>query len=213
MKTTFYIVRHGQSKGNLHDRFVGHTDIGLTEQGYRQAHMAAQYLKGIHADVIYSSDLSRAYDTACATARLKDMDVIKSAQLREINGGAWEGKIFSELDTLYPEDFGCWRENFGYCRCTDGESVLELQQRIVSELKRIAEKNPGKTVMVFCHATPIRVFRAYCENATPEQMSHIPWATNASVTHAEYENGQFRLMEYSIDHFMGNLVTALPSDV
>ena len=44
-------------------------------------------------------------------------------------------------------------------------------------------------------------------------MNDIPWATNASTTVVEYENDTFRLVEYSIDHYMGDLVTALPEDV
>ena len=44
-------------------------------------------------------------------------------------------------------------------------------------------------------------------------MQQIPWATNASVTHAEYEKGTFHLIAYSTDHFMGKLKTALPEDV
>lgn len=113
----------------------------------------------------------------------------------------------------FAEDFSVWCNDFGNARCTGGESIQELQTRFVGEVRRIAEKNPGKTVLIFCHATPIRVFRAHCEGATPEMMGKIPWATNASVTHAEYENGKFRLIEYSIDHFMGALTTALPADV
>ncbi|MBQ8796658.1 MAG: histidine phosphatase family protein [Oscillospiraceae bacterium] len=208
MKTTIYLVRHGQSVGNLNDQFIGHTDIALTDLGRKQAQMAAAYLKDIHLDAIYSSDLERAYATACATAELKNMPVTKTAQMREIFGGKWEKEKFSQLIEKYPEDFGTWHNDFSNCRCTDGESVRELQTRIVGEVRRIAEENPGKAVAIFCHATPIRVFRAYCENNWD-----VPYASNASVTHAEYEDGQFKLIEYSIDHFMGDLVTALPEDV
>lgn len=208
MKTTIYLVRHGQSMGNLNDQFMGHTDTELTELGFRQAKMAAEYLKDIHLDAIYSSDLQRAYNTACATAKLKNLPVIKTEKMREINGGKWEAVKFSELTTLFPEDFGAWQQDFKNCRCTDGESVLEMQSRIVAEIKRIAEENPGKAVAIFCHATPIRVFRIHCEGDW-----NAPYPSNASTTIAEYENGEFKLVQYSIDHYMGNLVTVLPADV
>ena len=213
MKTTVYLVRHGQSEGNLHDRFIGHTDSPLTELGRKQACMAAQYLKDIPVDKIYSSDLRRAYETAWETARLKEMAVIKTAGMREIYGGEWEEKNFPSLGQFYGEDFSVWCNDFGNARCTGGESVQELRTRIVAEVRRIAEENAGKAVMIFCHATPIRVFRAYCDGADAGSMGAIPWATNASVTHVEYEDGAFRLVRYSIDHFMGALVTALPDDV
>lgn len=208
MKTTIYLVRHGQSEGNLHDQFIGHTDIALTDLGRRQAELTAAYLKDIPLDRIYSSDLQRAYDTACVTARMKNMTVTKTKKMREINGGAWEEETFSQLHVKFPEDYAVWCEDFKNCRCTGGESVLEMQNRIVDEIRRIAEENPGKAVAIFCHATPIRAFRIYCEGDW-----NAPYPTNASVTHAEYEDGKFRLIEYSIDHFMGDLITALPSNV
>lgn len=213
MKTTVYLVRHGQSVGNLRDLFIGHTDIELTELGLQQAKMAAGYLKDFPLDAIYSSDLQRAYNTACALGELKHLPVIKTQQMREIFGGKWEEESFPDLGKNYTEDFSVWCEDFGNARCTDGESVAELQSRIVGEVRRIVEENPGKSVAIFCHATPIRVFRAHCEGATTAEMKDIPWASNASTTVAEYENGAFRLIEYSIDHYMGDLVTALPDDV
>lgn len=208
MKTTIYLVRHGQSVGNLKDQFMGHTDTPLTELGLRQAEMAADYLKDIPIDAIYSSDLQRAYLTACATAKRKNMPVTKTEKMREINGGAWETVEFPTLHERFPEDFGTWCHDFKNCRCTDGESVLEMQARIVAEIKRIAEENPGKSVAIFCHATPIRVFRIHCDGNWD-----APYPSNASTTVAEYENGRFKLVQYSIDHYMGDLVTALPEDV
>lgn len=208
MKTTIYLIRHGQSVGNLKDQFMGHTDTPLTDLGLRQAEMAAAYLKNIHLDAIYSSDLQRAYNTACATAKLKNMPVIKTEKMREIYGGQWETVKFPELHDRFPEDFGTWHNDFRNCRCTGGESVLEMQARIVAEVRRIAEENPGKAVAIFCHATPIRVFRIHCEGDW-----NTPYPSNASTTVAEYENGAFKLLQYSVDHYMGDLVTALPEDV
>ena len=208
MKTKIYLVRHGQSLGNLQDRFIGFTDIALTDLGRQQAEMAADYLQNIHLDAIYSSDLQRAYNTACATAARKGLPITKTEKMREVNGGDWEGQTFSELATLYPEDFSVWCNDFKNCCCTNGESVAQLQARIVAEVRRIAEENPGKSVAIFCHATPIRVFAIHCRNDWT-----LPYATNASTTVAESENGEFTLVEYRIDHYMGDLVTALPENV
>ena len=208
MKTTIYLVRHGQSEGNLHDLFIGHTDIALTELGIRQAKMAAGYLKDVPIDAVYSSDLQRAYNTARATAEAKGLPITKTPQMREVFGGAWEEVCFSDLHKLYPQDFDVWCNDFKNCRCTDGESVLELQQRIVAEVRRIAEENPGRSVAIFCHATPIRVFAIHCTGDW-----NMGYASNASTTVAEYENGEFKLVQYSVDHYMGDLVTALPEDL
>lgn len=213
MKTKLYLIRHGQSRGNLKSLFLGHTDMDLTELGYRQAEMAAEYLKDIPVDRIYSSDLQRAYHTGCATARLKGMEITKTARMREIFAGDWEKVSFDDLVEHDGEAYGVWCRDIGNARCTNGESVMELQSRIVAELQRIAEENPGKTVMIFTHATPIRVFKAWCDGSAFGEIKDIPWATNASVTTAEYEDGKFTMLDYSIDHFMGEFVTALMGKV
>ncbi|MBO5868861.1 MAG: histidine phosphatase family protein [Oscillospiraceae bacterium] len=214
MKTKFYLVRHGQSQGNLLGLFLGHTDMDLTELGYRQAELAAEYLKDIPVDVIYASDLQRAYHTGCPTAEAKGMEIHKSAALREVYAGLWEERAFDDLMVEYPESYGkVWRLDIGNAQCDSGESVMDLQKRIVTELQRIAEENPGKSVMIFTHATPIRVFAAHCRELSADQIKDIPWASNASVTTAEYEDGKFTLLEYSIDHFMGELVTSLGKNV
>ena len=214
MKTKLYLIRHGQSQGNLLGLFLGHTDMDLTELGYRQAEMAADYLQDIPVDRIYSSDLQRAYHTGCPTAKRKNMEIIKSEKLREIFAGDWEEQKFTDLMERYPEEYGkMWRQDIGNSRCVGGESVPELQTRIVAELRRIAEENPGKSVMVFLHATPIRVFAAHCKGVSSNEIKDIPWASNASVTSAEYEDGKFTLLEYSIDHFMGECVTSLGGNV
>ena len=58
MKTVFYLVRHGQSMGNLQERMLGHTDEDLSELGYRQAAITFEYMKDWHIDAIYSSPFS-----------------------------------------------------------------------------------------------------------------------------------------------------------
>ena len=64
LKTKIYFIRHGESLGNAARKILGHTDLDLSELGYRQAFATAEHLKDIHIDVIYSSDLMRAMHTA-----------------------------------------------------------------------------------------------------------------------------------------------------
>lgn len=211
--TQIYLIRHGQSLANEMDAFLGHDDLDLTEKGRRQAEMTAEYLKDIPVDVIYSSDLKRAYHTSLATAEKKGMQVIRNKNLREVNAGEWEQKTFRELESRYAEDYGVWVNDIGNARCTGGESVVELQQRFTTEVEKLARENEGKTIFIFTHATPIRVLRAAWENKTKDEIKLVPWASNASVTRGIYEDGAFRILEYSIDSFMGGLVTALPESV
>ena len=108
--TKMIFVRHGQSEANLAEIFAGHTDIPLTDLGKRQAENTAQFLKDYPIDVIYSSDLLRAMQTAEPTARMHGMEILPDERLREIYAGEWEGVTFAALMEKYPTEFGeVWR--------------------------------------------------------------------------------------------------------
>lgn len=209
-KTKIYLIRHGESEGNLKNVFLGFTDLDLTELGHRQAEKSAEYLKALPVSAIYSSDLIRAYHTALHTAEKCGLEVRRHRGLREIFAGEWEGKPFQDLVEKYPDSFGVWFHDFYQSRCAGGESVSELQERVTCALREIAEENKGKTVFVFTHATPIRVFCAAAQNLMGQEVNAFPWPSNASVSCVEYEEGTFRLIDYSLDHFMGDMVTRLP---
>ena len=215
MSTThIYIIRHGQSEGNLKNLFLGHTDLDLTELGHKQAELTAEYLDKVHIDVIYSSDLLRAYNTGKHTADKKGLPIIKDKRLREIYAGEWEGKSFDELIDKYPDEYmNVWRKNIGCARCNGGESVAELRKRFSACVAELAMKNEGKSICIFSHATPIRAIRAEMEGVSLEDMKNVPWAANASVTHIVMENGDFHMLEYGINDFLGDLATQLTSKV
>ena len=211
--TQIYLIRHGESVGNEKNVFIGHTDVELTSTGYMQAQMAAEYLKDIDADVIYSSDLLRAYHTAVPTADRKGMVIQKNKNLREIFAGDWENQPFDYLQEKDRESYGVWLHNIGRACCPGGESVEQLQKRFVSEVETIAKENVGKAVFIFTHSTPLRVLKAAWENKTLDEIKDIPWASNASVTRAEYSDGVFRMVDYGVDSFLGDMVTIPPDNV
>ena len=213
MKTELILIRHGQSEGNLHHAFLGHTDMPLTELGHAQAQRAAEYLAATAPDAIYASDLLRAYETAEHTAKMLDLPITKSEALREIFAGAWEGLPFDQLAVNFAEDYSIWCSDIGASCPTGGESVRELYLRIHTELVRIAKENEGRRVLVFLHATPIRSVSACLLGYGLSGMKDLPWPTNASSTRLAYEDGVLSLVEYSRDEYLGDAVTALPSNV
>lgn len=208
-KTKLYLIRHGESQANERDVFLGHTDLDLTARGKLQAQTTANYLKNFAVDKIYSSDLLRAYHTAKATADLLQMPIIKDVGLREIYCGAWENQPFALLVEQYPNSYGLWMHDIDNAYPDDGESVVELQNRVIKTIEKIAKENIGKTVLIFSHATPIRCFVAHCQKM---KMKDIPWASNASVTEIDYENHSFNLIAYSKDDFLGDIITVLPDN-
>ena len=215
MGTVIYLIRHGESEANHRDIFMGHGDIDLSETGRKQACVTAKYLysQEPRPDAIYSSDLKRAYHTAEKTAELYGMPVIQDAGLREIDAGLWEYLTFPELRERFTESFALWSNNIGLAGCDGGETVAQLQRRIVAAVTRIAGKHKNGNVFLFFHATSIRVFAAHCLGKKPEEIKDVPWPANASVTKVDYDGEKFRMLEYSQDGFMGDLLTKLPDNV
>ena len=204
--TKIILIRHGESLGNIQKIFLGHTDWDLTERGYEQAKKMARYIDNFDIDVIYASDLKRAYNTAKEVAKRRNMDIIKTKEFREIFAGEWEGKSYAELDEKYPEARKCWGEDIGNAVCTGGESVKELQNRVVKEFYRIAEENKGKTILIGTHATPIRMIKCHVLGKKTEEAKDIPWALNASATIIDVEKNEIILDGYA--EYLGDFLVA-----
>ncbi len=213
MSTKLIIIRHGQSIGNLNERFLGHTDLDLSEKGYKQAEMTAEFLSNVHIDKIYSSDLIRAYNTVFPVAQSRDLYIIKNKNLREIYAGEWENMTYDYLTKHFPKEYTIWKTDIGNARCNGGESVIELQKRIYTEFEKIAKDNDGNTICIGTHATPIRTFYAACKSINKDDMHKIPWASNASVTTAYYKNGKFEIEEYGYDKHLGELSSKFNSNI
>jgi broad specificity phosphatase PhoE len=211
MKTQLILIRHGESFGNSLHLFCGRTDVALTPLGLQQAEATGEYLKDTPLDAIFASPLSRAMETAKAVNRHHNLPIQKEEGLLEIWGGEWENKSFQEIMELYPADRSMWNENIGRCRCTGGESVLEVQERAYQCLTRLAEENKGKRICLVAHAMLFRSFVSKVLGLSPDEIKDQPWPTNASVTYVDYEDGVFTLKEFSHDAHLKDMVTALPT--
>ena len=211
--TTLILERHAESTANLQHMFAGHSDHNLSPRGHQQAQLAADYIAAhLPVDVIYSSDLPRAMQTAQPVATRLGLEIIPDSQLREIRADFWSYKPYEEIIQNYPEAYTVWNKDIGNARCPGGESTRELSIRIMAALTRIAEAHPGETVLVTTHATPIRVAQCLMSGHSLTDMKDIPWVSNASLTTAVYDNGTWQLLQVSRDDYLDELRTALPAD-
>lgn len=197
--TKLIFIRHGQSLANVTGAFAGHSDIPLSHEGIMQARATACYLKDEKIDIIYSSDLSRAYDTAREIDAYHHCGILKDSRLREIHGGSWEGKTYLQISRQYPQVYAVWKNNIGFVALPHGENTCQLQDRIYRCVKEISVNNIGKTICIVTHAMAIRAFCAVITGKTGDQFKSIPWAPNASVTTVLFENNNFVLKEYGYD--------------
>lgn len=154
MPTTILLARHGETDWNAERRVQGHTDRPLNSRGREQARALANQLESEHLDAIYSSDLSRAYETARAVADRRGLGVTVVPDLRERNFGTWEGLTDFEIARRFPESRGGpWG---------DGEGRDEMARRVIGALRRIALGHRGERVLAVSHGGPLRALRAHC---------------------------------------------------
>jgi len=150
--TCFWLIRHGETQWNADRRLQGWRDIPLNETGTRQAHLLASILRPPHfdaaIDIILSSDLSRAADTARIAAEHFKKPIETFASLRERNYGIYEGKDWAKLenDKGAKVDFDAadWKID-------QGESLAQFQQRIEQAFMDLAQRYTGKNVLAFSH--------------------------------------------------------------
>lgn len=200
METKIFLVRHGESLGNAARIYLGHTDLDLSEEGYRQANLTAESLRDEKIDAIYSSDLKRAYNTALPHALMRRLPVITSKNLRELNIGDWEGMRIDDLISEHREDFVAgWQENFGTFTVPGGENVFSGGMRFHNEVLRIARENPNKTLLIAAHAAVIRCFWCIINGVSPEDMAKAyPFPKNASYSTVICDGERLLPLEYSV---------------
>ena len=208
-KTTIYLVRHGQSIGNLNNIMLGHTDLDLSEIGYKQAKMTAEALKEVEFDAIYSSDLIRASNTALYHAEMRNLKVVTDGELRELNLGAWENQDKKVLEIEYSDTFPMgWLENFGTFTFPNGENVRAGGERFYSKVEKLARAHEGRTILIASHAAVIRAFWAIINGLPCERWAtDTVFPTNASYAVVEYDGEKFTPISYSNDKHLGDLVT------
>lgn len=206
MQTKVVIIRHGQSIANEKRVYLGHTDWDLTDEGRRQARVAAEYLRREKIDAIYSSDLSRAYNTALPHAEMRNMRIVRSKELREIYLGDWECIPLNDMCRLYPIEFCVdWRQHFGTCQVPGGESVAEAGERFYNEICRIAALHPDETVLVASHAAVIRSFWGkVCGISAEELNDAVDFPPNASCTTVIFDGKKLVPVSYGDVHYFEN---------
>jgi broad specificity phosphatase PhoE len=150
------LVRHGLTLSNVQGRYTGQSDVPLTEVGERQAVAVGKRLATESLDVIVSSDLQRARDTANAIAHYHNLPVWNDADLREASLGEWEGLTYREVSTLYRELVLQRREDPNFS-APGGETVIQIRDRVARAHARWQSQYPNSTVVWVTHAGVIEV--------------------------------------------------------
>jgi alpha-ribazole phosphatase len=154
-------IRHGETKANRDKRYCGQLDEPLTEVGKEQALRLSSQLADLKLDAIYASDLQRCAETAQAIKEAHpSLSIYFTPALRECSFGAWEGRTYDELMGTDPEHVGKWLENPFFHAPPDGETLRDLDQRLMAWVRQAIKRHRGETVCVVTHGGPMRWFWA-----------------------------------------------------
>jgi 2,3-bisphosphoglycerate-dependent phosphoglycerate mutase len=149
--TRILAIRHGETAWNAESRIQGHTDIPLNPHGRWQAQQLAQALHDETVDAAYASDLSRAHETALAVAQKRSLPVVTHAGLRERGFGEFEGQTWVELEARWPAETQAWRKREPGFAPGGGESLLQLQARVVETVNQLAARHLGEQILIVAH--------------------------------------------------------------
>lgn len=149
--TSIYLVRHGQTAWNKEEIFRGRTDIPLDETGLKQAELAAEYFKGMAIQDIYSSPLSRAWQTAEKISRFHHLRVQPLEGLIDMSFGNWEGHAHQEIREIDAETYRQWRDEPHLARLPGGERLEDVKKRAMGALEEVIRLHPEKILVLVSH--------------------------------------------------------------
>ncbi len=177
---TLILVRHGETAWNSQGRIQGHSDSALNELGREQATRAAQHLSQHKLQQIYSSDSSRAVETAKLIAAPHQLKVYPSARLRERNYGVLEGQTLEEAGRTQGTWFVTWQADRRGAPPA-GESQDEMAERIMEAMRELARVHAKQTIVVVTHGGPIKA-ALYETLRIPISLWKLTWIDNGSIT-------------------------------
>ncbi|ENQ3079415.1 histidine phosphatase family protein [Bacillus cereus] len=183
--TEICLVRHGQTDWNFQEIIQGREDIPLNEIGKKQASQSAAALKAASWDIIVSSPLVRAHETAQAIANAVKMDTIHlDERFMERNFGVASGKPVAEV-----------RQSIADGNVEGMETDQEIVERCFTALKDVAQKYMGKRIIIVAHSHAIK---AMLHGISPEEITFQTPLQNACISYVREIEGTWEVVKYNI---------------
>ena len=183
-----YFIRHGESQGNLEGKIQGSMDFPLSALGEKQVDLISSYCNDIHLDYIYSSDLTRAYETAKKIGEVKELPVRKWEKIREVHLGPLQGMTREEIKDKYPIT---QEKSIITSGIAGTETVEELTERCQSLLDQLEKAHKNDSVALISHGGFISIFLMFMIAKDQWASLQRPFVIgNTSVTLIEWHGGQ-----------------------
>ena len=192
-----YFVRHGESEANAQNINQGHLNSPLTQKGIHQAKVLAKLLEKIDFELIYSSDLDRAKDTAEIIKMNRPISVQTSSLLREKSFGVLEGINKLEYEKAIQLNLDIFNtltseQKWSYRIHSEIETDIEVFERFNLCIKNIINQN-FKNILIVSHRGPIRLFLAKHGLASYENIETNNALPNTGYIKINYNDEKFSI--------------------
>lgn len=157
--TSLILIRHGETDWNVSGRYQGQADPSLNQRGIEQSRQLAKELSSIGLDVLYTSPLQRAVQTAQIIADKLHIPVHHEPRLKEIHQGDWQTRLRSEIESLYPRMFKRWETEPWEVTPPQGEHLSQVQTRVYAAIDDILTRHPGERIGIVAHRIPIALIK------------------------------------------------------
>ena len=178
--TTLLLIRHGETDWNIEGRYQGQADPPLNLKGLRQARRLAEEMSTVDVDVIYSSPLKRAFQTAEIVANSLSVPLHSDTRLMEIHQGDWQARLRKEIEILYPDLFRQWEMKPWEVTPPGGETLSQVQKRVYHAIDEIVPNHRNQCIGLVAHRIPIILLRIRYQDLDPNsirslELSNVYW--------------------------------------
>lgn len=190
--TAIILIRHGETDWNREQVFRGRIDVALNEVGLTQARAVQESLKDTEIDGIYSSPLSRAFETATIVGENRNVAVRGEEGFIDIDFGAWQGLTHQKVKEEYKDLYETWLAQPDLVTFPDGESLKEVRIRSMESLEEVIKNNPEKTLALVSHRVVLKVLLCTILGLELSRFWYLRQDTCA-INRVEYKDGSYFL--------------------
>ncbi|MBO5283733.1 MAG: histidine phosphatase family protein [Lachnospiraceae bacterium] len=200
-----YLIRHGETEWNLQQRLQGSADIPLNENGVELARITAQGLKEVPFDLIYTSPLKRARQTAEILRGDRDIPLIEEPRLKEICFGIYEGYCCSPENYTIPDPafMNFFVDPGNYIPPEGAESIAQLCRRTTEFLHEVADNpdNADRTILFSSHGAAVKGLLSSLTITDMKDFWNGGVHRNCGVTILDVQDGQITIEQENVIYY------------
>jgi probable phosphoglycerate mutase len=193
--THLLAIRHGETEWNSQGRFQGHLNSALNREGLAQAQALGERLSAERFDLLLSSDLGRALQTASAIAMRSGHEIVVEPRLRERRMGIFQGLTPAEVQARYPSEYARFRSHDPDYVIPEGESARQFYERSVACFTELATRHAGLTFAAVTHGGVLAMLYRHAR-AMPLQAPRDFPLHNTGINRFRHRLGAWQLQSW-----------------